>query len=114
MSFNPKIIYRDLESAYFEIQARVQEATGESRILFTAFCGYGWDGKPDLHFNMECKSVKVEGKDLAEMTDELIRRVGFESRQKVLAIGSSTVEGSIYTPAAAAPSSLPADDEIPF
>ena len=118
--------YRALQSAQNYIDRELSQHGLKARIA--VFINYG----KDVQIQMECSaypttSVKVEGKNIAEMTEEFIRRSGFQRQQDTLQIGPPVVEHQEIEPTGAAQDddvNVPPriitgdatldDDEIPF
>lgn len=106
MPIRSKLVFTTLDSAFEELKQQITEVLPKTQqIYLSAWMGYG----KGLHFKLEAGEYgtreSVEGVDLQEMVEEMIRRIGFKTRQGQLLL-APVIEGAATKPAS--------DDEVPF
>lgn len=98
MNFDPKQFYSVLEKAQNHINSQCSEAGVPVPYMFV-YCGLGYNETakaPNIKLEtLGSEAVKVEGKDLGELVEEYIRRVGFDKRQKALQLSGPVIDGEI-------------------
>jgi len=110
MRTNSKTFYMTLQQALADVREQLADADPKlknARVII--WLGYGGGDGVEIEmigagFGDE---VKVRGRNLGEITEEFLRRSGFDKRQKTLAIGHQTVDGAV---AKTLPAEAPAED----
>jgi hypothetical protein len=97
MTMNSRELFQALESAYFQAVAKIKASGCKHEVSLSAFAMPRYDkGQSPLELTLRSgygqDSIQVTGKELDEMTQEFIRRAGFEEGQKRLQIGPPVVE----------------------